>query len=434
LSLLKVALTTLGCRSNHADTAAIVDCLSPSHIEVVPFASTADVYVVNTCTVTAVADRQSRQLIYRAHRRNPDALIIVTGCYPSVSPDAIEQAAPYVTLVPGVEPHRVAELIHRRTGKEDIPLTDTREHPFGLPQSRPYLKVQQGCPMGCAYCIVPTARPGSASISIEEALAEARSLVDAGAKELVITGTHLGLYGKDLSPKSGLGPLLKALATALPHTRLRISSLEPWDVTEELILTIADTPQVCRHLHLPLQSGAAATLKRMRRPYTPQRFADIVAMAQKLLPGFTLGTDIIVGFPNESNEDFEESRQFFEALPLAYAHVFPYSERPGTDAAAMKPKVQHQEMQARAKILRSIALEKKVQTLRAAVGNSFDVIFDAPPTAGQTHINGMSAEYFPFMITWDAGMSAASLATVRAVDLDEDSVRLIGERITPQGE
>ena len=427
-------MTTLGCRSNHADTAAIMDRLSPGHVDVVPFDGKADVYVVNTCTVTAVADRQSRQLLYRAHRRNPEALIIATGCYPTVSPEAIAEAAPFVTLVPGADPRTVADMIHQKTGIPDISGPDPETHPFGLAQSRPYLKVQQGCPMGCAYCIVPKARPGSESLTLPEAVAAARSLADSGAREIVITGTHLGLYGKDLRPKANLAILLKTLARAVQHVRFRISSLEPWDVDEELLTTIAGTPQICRHLHLPLQSGCAATLRRMRRPYTPQRFADIVAMAGRLLPGFTLGTDIIVGFPGETDDEFKESQQFFSTLPLAYAHVFPYSERPGTDAADMRHKVPYQTARRRAGMLRAIALEKKRGRLDAALGEVYDVILDAPPTDGQNYINGMSCEYFPFRVRYTDSIANAVTVTVRALTVDDNTMRIIGECMTSHGE
>ena len=426
-------MTTLGCRSNHADTAAMMDRLSPDHVELVPFDGRADVYVVNTCTVTAAADRQSRQLLYRAHRRNPTALIIATGCYPTVSPEAIANAAPFVTLVPGADPLAVADIIHEKTGIPDVSGPNPETHPFGLPQSRPYLKVQQGCPIGCSYCILPKARPGSESLSLSEAVKAAASLAASGAREIVVTGTHLGLYGKDLRPKADLATLLKTLAQALPDLRFRISSLEPWDVTEDLLITIADTPQICRHLHLPLQSGSGATLQRMRRPYTPQRFADIVAMAGDLLPGLTLGTDIIVGFPGETEEEFKESREFFSALPLTYAHVFPYSERPGTDAADMLPKISPPVTRRRAGMLRTIAMEKKRRQLASALGGVYDVIFDAPPTDGQEYINGMSREYFPFLVKYTNSFPDTPVHAVRAVAIEEDGMRIIGECITPHG-
>ena len=412
-----IALATLGCRSNHADTEEIKRLFPPPVFTLVPFDQEAQVYIVNTCTVTGRADRQSRQLLNRARRRNANALVIATGCYVSVDAPGLFAQVDGVFLVPGNRPQDILALVEEQLGLSPTPCIDNPCcFPHGLPRARPYLKVQDGCPYHCTYCLVSSARPGSTSLPLDNVRDEAQLMAKQGAKEIVITGIHLGLYGRDLPGRPSLSLLLREVARTVPHCLVRLSSLEPMDLDEALFSVIDGEANICHHLHLPVQSGSDAVLEAMGRPYTRRNMEDLVARAMSLIPDLTLGTDIIVGFPGETSSDFHQSASLVADLPFAYAHVFPYSLRPGTVAALLPDQVSEYEKKSRSAVLRQIAREKRNAWLNQAVGRQMQVVLEGRAD-DRNLVKGTSSYYHPVAVPHYQGPIPARVR-VRAISVD----------------
>lgn len=344
-----VAFHTLGCKVNHYETEAIWQLFKEDGYEKVDFEKTADVYVINTCTVTNTGDKKSRQVIRRAIRKNPDAVICVTGCYAQTSPAEV-MAIPGVDIVVGTQ-DRVKMLdyieqykIERRpiNGVGNIMKTRVYEEldvPSFTDRTRASLKIQEGCNNFCTFCIIPWARGLMRSRDPQEVIKQAEQLVEAGYKEIVLTGIHTGGYGEDLKHYS-LAKLLGDLEKVEGLKRIRISSIEASQITDEVIEVISRSSKVVRHLHIPLQSGSDTVLKRMRRKYTMAFFAERLQRLKEVLPGLAVTSDVIVGFPGETEEEFQETYQFIAEHQFSELHVFPYSKRTGTPAARMDDQIE----------------------------------------------------------------------------------------------
>lgn len=344
-----VAFHTLGCKVNHYETEAIWQLFQKQGYERVDFESRSDVYVINTCTVTNTGDKKSRQVIRRAIRKNPDAVICVTGCYAQTSPAEI-MAIPGVDVVVGTQDRiKMLEYIEQYK-QERQPINgvgnimknrvyEELDVPSFTDRTRASLKIQEGCNNFCTFCIIPWARGLMRSRDPQEVVRQAQQLVDAGYKEIVLTGIHTGGYGEDLKDYN-LAALLRDLESQVEGLkRLRISSIEASQLTDEVIEVLENSKLVVRHLHIPLQSGSDTVLKRMRRKYTMAFYAERLERLKKALPGLAVTSDVIVGFPGETEEEFQETFDFIKKHKFSELHVFPYSMRTGTPAARMTDQI-----------------------------------------------------------------------------------------------
>jgi threonylcarbamoyladenosine tRNA methylthiotransferase MtaB len=406
----KIAITTLGCKINQFESAAMTQALENDGFSIVPFSGPADIYLINSCTVTAKTDAESRRLIRRATRLNPEARVVVTGCYAQMA-GAELLATPGVNLILGNSEKRdivgflremeigdqpravVADISLQKSG-ESAPLESFAEH------TRAFLQVQNGCDARCAYCIVPFARGASRSVAPEEALDAMTSFTAKGFKEIVLTGIHLGGYGLDLNPPTDLLELLRRAEGLAAVNRLRIGSVEPTEVSPELVSFLAESKMVCPHLHLPLQSGSDGVLSRMNRGYSTELYRGVVQALVQAIPDICLGTDLIAGFPGETDQEFAETYRFIEELPLAYLHVFPFSPRPGTPAATMTPQLHSRVVKERAEALRLLSEQKKNAYAAGFVGRELRVLVQRDAGGRK----GLSRNYLPVLIEGSEGL------------------------------
>lgn len=417
---------SFGCRATQADGAALERQLATEGLAQAQSAREADVVVLNTCTVTAAADQDARASIRRIHRENPVAKIMVTGCYAQRAPEEIA-ALPGVTWVVGnSHKHRVAKIAadnfapqvqesvfserqpdeQRLTGHqlndrppenfislETVALSapaftlvgDIFAHTelIAAPvfagdsiaeKTRPNLKVQDGCDNRCSFCIIPSVRGQSRSMKLDRVIAEADALVTAGYREIVLSGINLGRWGRDFQPQLKFENLIRGLLEHTDIQKIRISSVEPMDWSDELIALVAGSPRIARHAHVPLQSGSDSILRRMHRKYRPWHYAEKIRKIREAMPDAAIGADVMVGFPGETDELFGESRSFIEQLPFTYLHVFTYSSRPGTASAVMPDQVPVHVARERNRILRELAAEKNRAFRQSFVGQSLEVI------------------------------------------------------------
>ncbi|MCX5844247.1 MAG: tRNA (N(6)-L-threonylcarbamoyladenosine(37)-C(2))-methylthiotransferase MtaB, partial [Deltaproteobacteria bacterium] len=366
--MITVAISTLGCKVNQYESAGILEKLDKSLFLPVPFHTKADCYIINTCTVTGRTDYQSRQIIRRAIRMNPDACIIVTGCYAQVAPGDIARI-PGVTLIAGTaEKENIPQIIeHLVKGDPQLLVTDicqasefSRLSPSQFPgRTRAFLKIQDGCNSFCSYCIVPYARGPSRSLAEREVFHKIKTLAGTGYREIVLTGIHLGVYGKDLVPPSNLLTIMDYVEKNKSVERLRLSSIEITEITDDMIGLMKKSATLCRHLHIPLQSGDDGILSAMKRNYDSAFFKKRLEEIHRELPRIAIGIDVMVGFPGESEDAFHNTVALLEELPLAYAHVFPYSERPGTQAKELSGKVSDAVKKRRNEIVRNLGSIKR---------------------------------------------------------------------------
>jgi threonylcarbamoyladenosine tRNA methylthiotransferase MtaB len=417
---------SFGCRATQADGAALERQLSTQGLAQAGSAREADVVVLNTCTVTAAADQDASASIRRIHRENPNAKIMVTGCYAQRAPQEIA-ALPGVTWVVGnSHKHRVAEIAagsgieaalrtqaieshSREDGFGDRPIDESGPHDFisleavslsapaftlvgdifahteliAAPafagdtiaeKTRPNLKVQDGCNNRCSFCIIPSVRGQSRSMKLERVIAEADALIAAGYREIVLSGINLGRWGRDFQPQQKFEGLVRALLEHTGIEKIRISSVEPMDWSDDLIALVAGSPRIAKHTHVPLQSGSDRILRKMHRKYRPWHYAEKIRKIREAMPEAAIGADVMVGFPGETDELFEESRSFIEHLPFTYLHVFTYSSRPGTPSAAMPDQVPIHVARERNRVLRELAAEKNRAFRESFIGQSLEVI------------------------------------------------------------
>ena len=407
-----------GCRATQADGAAIERQFRERGLERAVAPSQAGVVVLNTCTVTASADQDARAAIRRIHRENPGCQIVVTGCYAQRAPEELA-ALPGVTQVIGnSHKHQLAEIakIGSRTpelgprpgpqgggfvplvelvGDGQGPTSEVRSQVFvsdifahtellaapvfdaANERTRPNLKVQDGCDNRCSFCVIPYVRGRSRSLPLDQVLAEVNALVASGYREVVISGINLGRWGRDLSGNGKLlrfGHLVRAILAETSLEKLRISSVEPMDWSDELIRMMAESSRIAKHAHVPMQSGSDAVLRAMHRKYRPWHYRQKIEAIRVAMPSAAIGADVMVGFPGETAAEFEETRRMVEELPFTYLHVFTYSPRPGTPAAAMRNQLPVQVARERNRILRDLAAEKKLAFMRSFVGKTLEAI------------------------------------------------------------
>ncbi|WCK53488.1 tRNA (N(6)-L-threonylcarbamoyladenosine(37)-C(2))-methylthiotransferase MtaB [Aneurinibacillus sp. Ricciae_BoGa-3] len=383
-----VAFHTLGCKVNHYETEAIWQLFKEAGYEQISFEDKADVYVINTCTVTNTGDKKSRQVIRRAIRRNPEGVIAVTGCYAQTTPHEI-MAIPGVDIVVGTSGReKLLDYINQNL-RERQPINavsnimKAREYeeldvPSFTDRTRASLKIQEGCNNFCTFCIIPWARGLMRSRKPESVIEQANKLVAAGYKEIVLTGIHTGGYGEDLEDYN-LARLLRELDTKVPGLkRIRISSIEASQITDEVIKVLNSSDKMCRHLHIPLQAGSDPVLKRMRRKYTTDEYRRTIEKLKKAMPDVAITTDIIVGFPGETEEMYQEGFRFIEEMEYAELHVFPYSKRTGTPAARFEDQVDEDIKNQRVHELIELSNRMKVAYASKFVGQVLEVIPEEP--------------------------------------------------------
>jgi threonylcarbamoyladenosine tRNA methylthiotransferase MtaB len=392
----RVAIATLGCKTNQFESAAMIEQFEKAGYAVVPFTQPADIYVVNSCTVTARTDAETRRLIRRARRLNPAARIVATGCYAQVAPGALEQMPELDSVLGNREKQDIIGLVETGESRVSDIAGELTAGPLKLESfaehTRAFLQAQNGCNSFCAYCIVPYARGRSRSVPLDAVLQGVRNLAANGYREVVLTGIHLGAYGLDLTPPESLTGLVRLIDAEGLVPRLRIGSLEPNELTDELLALTARSEIVCPHLHLPLQSGSDTVLLRMGRHYTASFFRELMARISAALPQAFIGADVIAGFPGESDAEFDETLKLIEDLPFSDLHVFPYSSRPGTKAAKMSGQVPGNVINKRAALLRGSAAGKKEGFLKRQVGRKLQVLVQGyDETSGVC--NGISRNY-----------------------------------------
>jgi threonylcarbamoyladenosine tRNA methylthiotransferase MtaB len=400
----RCAIVTLGCKVNQFESEAIAEAMAGEGWEVVPFGPGIDCTIVNTCVVTGRAEADSRRWIHRARRANPHGLVLAVGCFPQIDPPGVISLG-----VDGVagnqEKARISEIVEELQ-KGDGPVTRPvikigdvmgAEAPPALQvtrfrrHTRAFLKIQDGCDARCSYCIVPLARGRSRSIPPQQVLASLKGLQEAGYEEVVLAGIHLGAYGLDLEPRTTLLGLLHRIEAGETPSRIRLSSLEPQEVTPELVAFISASQKICPHLHLPLQSGADVVLGRMKRPYTREFFRDLVLDIADHMPHAAIGVDVMVGFPGEDERAFQETYDLLKALPLSYLHCFPFSPRPGTPAGEMPLQVEERVKKERAQILRNLGGEKKRTFYSRFINQPLNLLIEHRREKGM--LRGISKNY-----------------------------------------
>jgi threonylcarbamoyladenosine tRNA methylthiotransferase MtaB len=436
LTPVTVAFATLGCRLNQYDTAEVQALLEAGGFRTVPFETPAQVYVINTCTVTARADYSDRQAIRRAVARNPEAVVVVTGCYAQTNPEAVA-AIPGVDLVLGTQDRyalpglldqvrkrarplvRVSDVFEAKT----LPAIPVRRFVPGY--TRAFVKVQDGCQHRCSFCIVPFARGGSRSQAVEVVVGQVEELVGAGYAEVVLTGVDLGHYGWDLRPRTTLAALMRRILDVRGLARVRLSSVLPAYFTAELIELCAGDRRVCRHLHVPLQSGADRVLRAMRRPYTARMYRMLIERLAGAIPDLGLGTDVITGFPGETAADFEATEALAGALPFTYLHVFSYSDRRGTEAArSAAPRVSPEVIRQRTTRLRRLGAARQLGFRRAQIGRELSVLVLERRDRETGRLVGLTDNYLEVAFPGPDTLMRR-FARVRATG--QDGARLVGE-------
>ena len=406
----KVALHNLGCKVNAYETEAMQQMLEAAGYEIVPFEPGADIYVINTCSVTNIADRKSRQMLHKAKKMNPDAIVVEAGCYVQADTKKAEADASIdiiignnkkQELIPILESYRTG---HQKTTEcvdinhtkeyENLEIDRTEEH------TRAYLKVQDGCNQFCTYCIIPYARGRIRSKKTEDVVNEVKRLAASGCQEVVLTGIHLSSYGKERpEDQENLLTLIQAVHQVDGIERIRLGSLEPGIITEEFAAAISSLPKVCPHFHLSLQSGCTTTLKRMNRRYTAEEYREKCEILRKYYPAPALTTDVITGFPGETEEEFEESRSFVDSIHFYETHIFPYSKREGTKAAGMPDQLTEQVKKERSRILIALGKEHQREYMEQFLGQEKEVLFEEQQTVeGQEYWTGHTMEYLKIAV------------------------------------
>ena len=396
----KIAFYTLGCKVNQADTASMENLFLRSGHQLVSFDGEADVYIINTCVVTNTGQRKSRQTIHRAIRKNPNALIVVTGCYPQTAAEEVKSIAGVDMIIGNQDRAQIVQLVeerlaHRQTDTLDAVHKLTASTAFEemaagdiTDKTRAFLKIQEGCNQFCTYCIIPYARGPLRSRSLESIRTETQRLISAGFKEIVLIGIHLGCYGKENPNGPTLYDAVKTVLEVPGVQRLRLGSLESVEVEPRLLTLMQEDARFCRHLHLPLQSGCDKTLQAMHRPYTTAKFQTLLADIKTKVPDIAITTDVIVGFPGETEADFETTCKFAESCGFSKMHIFPFSARKGTPAEKFAGAVTEAVKKERADILGKIDETMHKAFLQAMVGQNAEVLFEQP--AGEDYFEGLT--------------------------------------------
>ncbi len=430
----RIAFHNLGCKVNAAETEAMIRQMEERGYEIVPFDGPADIYVVNTCTVTNIADRKSRQMLHRARKMNPEALIVAAGCYVQADPDRAAEDDAVDLVVGNDQKSRLAELIESRTNSvedigasrqfESMQLGASREH------SRAFIKIQDGCNQFCSYCLIPYVRGRVRSRRPEEIVLEAKILAAAGFREIVLTGIHISSYGTDFVPAGGkkelpetaagqepwgtaLADLVEKLAQIPQIARIRLGSLEPRIITESFVRRMAACEKICPHFHLSLQSGCGDTLRRMNRHYTPEEYREKCRLLRTAFDHPAITTDVIAGFPGETPEEFEQTRAFLEDIRLYEAHIFKYSRRKGTRADRMADQVPEEEKTRRSHVLQEQQAAYTEAFRRYYVGREVEVLLEKEDVRdGQPGFTGTTREYINVWVPAAEGRNAGDIIRV----------------------
>jgi len=448
---------SFGCRATQADGAALERQLATRGLAAADSALNADVVVLNTCTVTAAADQDARAAIRRIHRENPHAKIMVTGCYAQRAPQEIAALSGVTWVVGNSHKHQVAEVVAAGARQDDLtPFSHARDFvplesvalsapAFTLvgdifahteliaapvfagesvaEKTRPNLKVQDGCDNRCSFCIIPSVRGQSRSMKLDRVISEANALVAAGYREIVLSGINLGRWGRDFQPQQRFEQLVHALLEHTDIEKIRISSVEPMDWSDDLIALVAGSPRIAGHAHVPLQSGSDRILRRMHRKYRPWHYVEKIRKIREAMPAGAIGADVMVGFPGETEELFEESRSFIEQLPFTYLHVFTYSSRPGTPSASMLDQVPVHAARERNRILRELAAEKNLAFRRKFVGQRLEVI--TLHAGDEDSTEALSDNYLKVRVT--GRHSANQILSVKIIEVGNEALVAVAQ-------
>ncbi|SFL32224.1 tRNA (N(6)-L-threonylcarbamoyladenosine(37)-C(2))-methylthiotransferase MtaB [Pelosinus propionicus] len=418
----QVAFTTLGCKVNQFETEIMEGLFKQRGYEIVPFDQVADVYVINTCSVTHLGEKKSRQIIRRAIRLNPKAIVAVAGCYAQVSPKEIEAIEGVKVIVGTQDRQRIVDLVEKAAHCmnpvnvvanimdaehfEDIPL-------FEAPgRTRAFLKIQEGCTNFCTYCIIPYARGPLRSRPLSSIIQETEKLIAAGFKEIVLTGIHLGAYGRDVEEKITLADVVKAILNIKGLVRLRLGSLESIEISDELIGLIKQDERLCSHLHLPLQAGDTAILKAMNRHYGLDEYQRLITNIRNKVEDIAISTDIIVGFPGETPEMFNNALTFVEKMNFSRMHIFPYSRRSGTPAAEYSGQIPEEEKKRRVQIMQELAERKADEFLQSFLNRKFTVLFEMENQKNEHIIDGLTGNYIRVYTNGNQSMQGQSFQVV----------------------
>ncbi|MBE9544042.1 MAG: tRNA (N(6)-L-threonylcarbamoyladenosine(37)-C(2))-methylthiotransferase MtaB [Proteobacteria bacterium] len=411
--LKKFTITTLGCKVNQAESESIAQELITSDWSAVKNSDRAEVCIVNTCTVTQKASMQSRQAVRKAIRSNPNACIIVTGCYAQTAPQEINKIDGVDYIVGHDKKLSISRLIRSKgddaSDNQVSSFNDIgKKRRFQLmptatsaPRTRPFLKIQDGCDAFCTYCIVPYARGRSRSMPLDNVLQSIEQLARAGYHEVVLTGIHLGAYGQDLTPATNLVQLMERIADGKSITRVRISSIEPFELTAEVIQRVAESDIFCKHFHIPLQSGDDGILKKMGRPYSRRDFYDLISSIHRKMPDAAIGVDTLIGFPGESEAAFDNTYELMADLPVSYLHVFPFSSRPGTVADKLPNKLNPAVIKDRCKRMRELGHQLREKFYGKFIGQKTKILIEAKREGSTGLLKGISSNYLPILIDAD---------------------------------
>jgi threonylcarbamoyladenosine tRNA methylthiotransferase MtaB len=422
------SIENFGCRATEADAAALRRALLMDGLTPVGEQTSADVVVLNTCTVTAAADSQAREAIRKIHRANPAARIVVTGCYAQRAPEELASIEGVEWVVGNSHQAQIPEILRRlgenATRADFVSVADLEADELSLARgpakiltgdifaqstvqiapaalmagdrTRPILKIQDGCSNRCSYCVIPFVRGRSRSLLPDEVIREVHALCDSGAKEIVLSGINLGSYGRDLSPRAELADVVRRILDETVLDQLRFSSIEPQDVTEDFVALVASSPRIARHFHIPLQSGADGILRAMHRWYRTGHYAERVDLIHRMLPDAAIGADVIVGFPGETDSDFRATHEFIERLSFTYLHVFSFSERPGTGAAALGDRVAANIIRERARALHELSQRKSTEFRATQAGRALRAL--TLNRGGETWTEALTGNYLKVRI------------------------------------
>ena len=426
-------VTTLGCKVNQSESEGIAQQLISSGWVLANGEKESDLCIINTCTVTRKASMQSRQAVRQAIRTNPGARIFVTGCYAQTEPDEIKKIKGVHYIIAHAGKHKIPEMIISASEKKlayPVSIWSDIGHEYNFEQipvsvfgnrTRPLLKIQDGCDSFCTYCIVPYARGPSRSMPLENVLQNLKLLKETGYHEVVLTGVHLGSYGLDLPrPGTSLTELLNRIHESKIIDRVRLSSIEPHEITEDIIKLVAESGSFCHHFHIPLQSGDALILKRMHRPYRASLFKNLVEKIHKLIPDAAIGVDILIGFPGETDDAFENTYSLIKELPVSYLHVFPFSPRKGTLADKYSDKIPATIIKTRCQKMRELGDVKKQKFYRKLTGKKVEVLLEGKRHAQTGLLKGITPNYVPVLVKGEDNLKN-TIVNVRIEEVDSNN-------------
>lgn len=425
---MKVAFYTLGCKVNQYESESMEKLFSAAGYEISAEIETADIVIVNTCTVTSLSSQKSRQIIRRAARANENAILVVAGCYAQSESEEISKIGGIDIIIGTAERTKIVELVEqalKNRGEKILKvgsvesISEFEELPHAPHRTRAFLKIEDGCNNFCSYCIIPFVRGRVRSRSLESIRAECEELKISGYKEIVLTGIHIGAYGKDFKDGTNLVDAVKTVLSAANPARLRLGSIESAEMTDELINLIKTDSRICNHLHLPLQSGSDEILKLMHRPYTTKNFSELTARLVAEIPNISIGTDLIVGFPGETEKHFEETAEFIKSQPFSKIHVFPFSSRAGTVAAAMKNQIDAQTKKIRTNRALEISAVKEKSFAQKLIGQTVEIIAE---TEENGFIDGLTKNYVRVYVPANPQIKFGEIISVKVEKIFKNGV------------